>query len=110
MSTRQRATNSNSDHPRASTATTRAPTSPTDWDLRVYTGADFLDRMLADRNGNIVVIAGNNARKTEYILRAVEAGFNVLADKPMVRTPADLVRLEQASGRQRTRACCSTTS
>jgi predicted dehydrogenase len=69
---------------------------PTDWDLRVYTGADFLERMLADRNGNIVVIAGNNARKTEYILRAVEAGFNVLADKPMVRTPADLVRLEQA--------------
>ena len=38
---------------------------PTDWDLRVYTGADFLERMLSERNGNIVVIAGNNARKTE---------------------------------------------
>lgn len=69
---------------------------PTNWELRVYTGADFLDRMLAERAGNIVVIAGNNARKTEYILRAVEAGFNVLADKPMARTPADFARLEQA--------------
>ncbi len=69
---------------------------PTHWDERVHTSADFLDRMLADRPGNIVVIAGNNARKAEYILRSVEAGFNVLADKPMARTPADLKTLEQA--------------
>lgn len=69
---------------------------PTSWDVQLHTGADFLDRMLADRAGNIVVISGNNARKTEYIVRAVDAGFNVLADKPMARTPDDLVRLEQA--------------
>jgi predicted dehydrogenase len=43
-----------------------------------------------------VVIAGNNARKTEYIVRSIDAGLNVLADKPMVRTPADLVKLRQA--------------
>ena len=30
-------------------------------------GADFLDCMIAAKPGNIVVIAGNNARKTEYI-------------------------------------------
>ncbi len=54
---------------------------PTHWIEQVYTGADYFDRMLADRAGNIVVIAGNNARKTEYIVRSVEAGFNVLADK-----------------------------
>lgn len=70
--------------------------SPTHWDQRVHASPDFLDRMIADRPGNIVVIAGNNARKTEYILRAVEAGFNVLADKPMARTPDDYTRLEQA--------------
>jgi predicted dehydrogenase len=52
--------------------------------------------MLADRAGNVVVIAGNNARKTEYIVRSIDAGLNVLADKPMVRTPEDLVRLRQA--------------
>ena len=69
---------------------------PTRWDLQVHTGPDFLDRMIADRAGNIVVISGNNARKAEYIVRAVEAGFHVLADKPMARTPADLERLEHA--------------
>ena len=69
---------------------------PTHWVERVYTGADFLERMLASKAGNVVVIAGNNARKTEYIVRSINAGLNVLADKPMVRTPADLVRLEGA--------------
>ena len=57
---------------------------PTQWVEKVYTGADFLERMLADRAGNVVVISGNNARKTEYIVRSIDAGLNVLADKPMV--------------------------
>jgi predicted dehydrogenase len=69
---------------------------PTHWVEKPYTGADFLERMLADRAGNVVVIAGNNARKTEYIVRSIDAGLNVLADKPMVRTPNDLVRLRHA--------------
>ena len=66
---------------------------PTHWVEKIYTGPDYLDRMIADRAGNVVVIAGNNARKTEYIARSIDAGLNVLADKPMVRTPADLVKL-----------------
>jgi predicted dehydrogenase len=69
---------------------------PTHWVERVHTSPDFLDRMIADRAGNVVVIAGNNARKTEYIVRSIDAGLNVLADKPMVRTPDDLVKLRQA--------------
>ncbi len=69
---------------------------PTHWIETVYTGADYFDRMLAERAGNIVVIAGNNARKTEYIVRSVEAGFNVLADKPMARVPEDVGRLRHA--------------
>jgi predicted dehydrogenase len=69
---------------------------PTRWVQQVYTGPDFLERMIADRKGNVVVISGNNARKTEYIVRSIDAGLNVLADKPMVRTPEDLVRLRQA--------------
>src|SRR6478752_1750664 len=69
---------------------------PTHWLEKIYTGPDYLDRMIADRAGNIVVIAGNNARKTEYIARSIDAGLNVLADKPMVRTPSDLVKLRQA--------------
>jgi predicted dehydrogenase len=69
---------------------------PTRWVEKVHTGPDFLERMIADRAGNVVVIAGNNARKTEYIVRSIDAGLNVLADKPMIRTPDDLVRLRQA--------------
>ncbi len=69
---------------------------PTHWREQVYTGPDYLEKMLAGKAGNIVVLAGNNARKTDYIVRAIDAGLNVLADKPMVRTPADLVRLQQA--------------
>ena len=69
---------------------------PTHWVEQVDTGSDYLERMLASKPGNIVVIAGNNARKTEYIVRSIDAGLNVLADKPMVRTPADLVRLGKA--------------
>src|SRR5881397_2080779 len=69
---------------------------PTHWVEKIYTGPDYLERMIADRKGNVVVIAGNNARKTEYIARSIDAGLNVLADKPMVRTPADLVKLRAA--------------
>ncbi|MEP6620808.1 MAG: putative oxidoreductase C-terminal domain-containing protein [bacterium] len=74
----------------------KRPDKPTHWAEDVYTGKDYLERMLATKPGNIVVIAGNNARKTEYIMRSIDAGLNVLADKPMVRTPADLVQLQKA--------------
>ncbi|MEO6527726.1 MAG: putative oxidoreductase C-terminal domain-containing protein [Gemmatimonadaceae bacterium] len=69
---------------------------PTHWVEKVYTGPDYFERMLAERAGNVVVIAGNNARKTEYIARSIDAGLNVLADKPMIRTPDDLVKLRRA--------------
>jgi predicted dehydrogenase len=69
---------------------------PTHWREEVYTGPDFLEKLLADKPGNVVVIAGNNTRKTEYILRSVQAGLNVLADKPMAITPQDFGKLQQA--------------
>lgn len=56
---------------------------PTSWEEVVYTGDDFLERMLKEKPGNVVVLAGNNRRKTEYIKACVEAGLNVLSDKPM---------------------------
>jgi predicted dehydrogenase len=59
------------------------PENPTLWKEQAYTGADYLDRMLADKPGNVVVIAGNNKLKTEYIKRSIDAGLNVFADKPM---------------------------
>jgi len=69
---------------------------PTRWVERVYTGPDFLDRMIAEKPGNVVVLSGNNARKTDYIAKSIEAGLHVLADKPMAITPADFERLKSA--------------
>ena len=66
---------------------------PTRWQEKVYSKDDFLERMLAEKAGNLVVISGNNTRKTDYILKAVQAGFHVLADKPMAITPADFEKL-----------------
>jgi len=56
---------------------------PTRWAEHVYTGADFFQKMIEEKKGNIVVMAGNNQKKTEYIYNTIDAGMNVLADKPM---------------------------
>lgn len=69
---------------------------PTSWNEEVYTGPDFLDKMIEAKPGNIVVISGNNARKAEYIYKSVAAGLNVLADKPMVIASKDFDLLVQA--------------
>ena len=61
--------------------------SPTQWKEVVYTGNDFLEKMLRDKKGNVMVTAGNNGNKTEYILKTLQAGINVLADKPMAIVP-----------------------
>ena len=68
---------------------------PTNWIEKVNTGTDYLEKMLAEKPGNVMMVAGNNAKKTEYIQKAVEAGINVLADKPMVITPEAFPVLEQ---------------
>jgi predicted dehydrogenase len=69
---------------------------PTAWVEKVYTGNDYLEKMLSEKQGNVMMVAGNNAKKTEYIQKAVEAGLNVFADKPMVITPEAFPVLEQA--------------
>ncbi|NCB68645.1 MAG: oxidoreductase [Bacteroidia bacterium] len=58
-------------------------TDPTSWKEVLYTGSDYLQQMIAQKKGDIVVIAGNNQNKTDYIVQSVKAGLNVLADKPM---------------------------
>ena len=69
---------------------------PTSWVLEKYVGEDYLERMIAERKGNTVVLAGNNQKKTRYIYEAIKAGFNVLADKPMAITTEDFELLEKA--------------
>jgi len=69
---------------------------PTSWETKIYTGPDYLEKMLSEKPGNVMVTAGNNAKKTDYILKTVEAGINVLADKPMVISPGEFPKLEKA--------------
>src|SRR3546814_14787864 len=54
------------------------PEAPTAWQEEVHKGKDFLEKMLSEKPGNVVVMAGNNQKKTEYILQSVETGLNVL--------------------------------
>ncbi|MDP1815797.1 MAG: putative oxidoreductase C-terminal domain-containing protein [Leadbetterella sp.] len=56
---------------------------PTSWKTSTYTGSDYFEKMISEKKGDIVVMAGNNATKTDAILKSVESGMNVLADKPM---------------------------
>jgi|WetSurMetagenome_2_1015567.scaffolds.fasta_scaffold114106_2 predicted dehydrogenase len=81
----------------------RRAADPTRWDERVYAGPDFLERLARERRGNVVVLAGNNARKMSYIEAAIGAGLNVLADKPMAVTPGDYDRLRAAFAEARKR-------
>jgi predicted dehydrogenase len=72
------------------------PERPTEWEAEVHAAPDFLEVMERERPGNVVVLAGRNRRKIEYIVRAVERGFNVLADKPWIVRSADLPSLARA--------------
>lgn len=69
---------------------------PTNWHEIVYKGEDFFGRMLSEKPGNVVILSGNNRKKAEYLTRSIEAGLNVLADKPMIIDPADFSTLESA--------------
>jgi predicted dehydrogenase len=74
----------------------RRAESPTHWQLEVHAGEGSLARMLRERPGNVVVLSGRNRGKIDAILASVEAGLNVLADKPWLIEAADLPKLERA--------------
>lgn len=69
---------------------------PTHWNQVVYSGEDYLQKMLEEKKGDILVLAGNNRDKTGYIFQAVEAGLHVLADKPMAIDYNSFLELEKA--------------
>lgn len=72
------------------------PQNPTAWELDIHTSDDYLARMLADKPGNIVVLSGRNRGKINLIRASIDAGLNVLADKPWIIQPGDLPALEDA--------------
>ena len=69
---------------------------PTSWKIKVYTGDDFLQKMIEEQPGNVMITAGNNEKKTEYIKAAIDAGINILADKPMAINQMDFELLKEA--------------
>ena len=74
---------------------------PTEWQEKVYEGNDFFEKMLIENKGataknSVLILAGNNKKKTEYILKAAESGLNILADKPMCIDSKGFKLLEKA--------------
>jgi hypothetical protein len=69
---------------------------PTHWQLEVHASPDFLERMCHERPGTVAIFSGRNRGKAQRILSAVEAGINVLADKPLIVDRQELPVLEAA--------------
>src|SRR2546427_8206072 len=67
----------------------RSP-NPTHWHPVVTTSDDPLERLVDERRGDVVVLAGKNGGKARTIRRLRESGFHVLADKPWLVEPAAL--------------------
>jgi predicted dehydrogenase len=68
----------------------RRAENPTRWQPVVTTCDDPLARLVEERRGDVVVLAGRNGGKARTIRRLHQAGFHVLADKPWLVEPADL--------------------
>ena len=69
---------------------------PTRWALKIHAGPDFFDRMCDERPGAVAIFSGRNRGKVQRISAAIEAGLNVLADKPLIIRREDLPVLEAA--------------
>ncbi len=74
------------------------PHDPTRWTLYVYRGADFLEKLLAQRPGELVIVAGRNNEKLPFIQLLHAQGFHVLGDKPWLIASQQLDLLRQATG------------
>jgi predicted dehydrogenase len=72
------------------------PENPTSWQLEIHACPDFLERMVQQRPGNVVVMSGRNQTKIDSILKSVDAGLHILADKPWILGSAGLPKLRQA--------------
>ncbi|MGI9551036.1 MAG: putative oxidoreductase C-terminal domain-containing protein [Aurantibacter sp.] len=69
---------------------------PTSWKVETYLGDDYLRSMISQSPGNVMIVAGKNSKKIDYVLEAVKAGLNVYADKPLVINPAGFKKLKEA--------------
>ncbi len=75
------------------------PDDPTNWRLDCHIGPDALEAMIAERRGDIVILAGRNGLRLPLMHRLHEAGFPVLADKPWLTDSAALPHLDAITAR-----------
>ena len=68
----------------------RRSANPTRWRPVVTTADDALGRLVEERRGDMVILAGRNGGKARTIRQLHESGFHVLADKPWLVEPGDL--------------------
>jgi predicted dehydrogenase len=76
----------------------RRSAEPTRWRPTVITSGDPLARLVTERRGDVVVLAGRNGGKARAIRRLHDDGFHVLADKPWLVEPGDLEDVRQSLG------------
>ncbi|MCF1751199.1 putative oxidoreductase C-terminal domain-containing protein [Mariniradius sediminis] len=72
------------------------PQNPTAWKIEAYVGTDFLDKMISQKPGNVMVVAGKNDQKIDYIMAAIQNGIHVYADKPLVINREGYGKLREA--------------
>jgi predicted dehydrogenase len=72
------------------------PEQPTHWEIEVHASPDFVERMSRECPGGVAIFSGRNRGKIERVRVAIEAGLNVLADKPLIIRREDLPALEAA--------------
>jgi len=70
------------------------PDAPTRWRINLYRGEDALEKLIAERPGETVILAGRNGTRLALMHRLHDAGFNILADKPWMTDSVNLPHLD----------------
>jgi predicted dehydrogenase len=70
---------------------------PTQWKVHVYRGADYLERLRAERSGDVVIIAGRNHTRMKSIHLLHADGFLVLGDKPWLTAANEISLLQETT-------------
>lgn len=69
---------------------------PARWEYDLHLGPDFMEALLREKPGSIVVLAGKNDHKIDRVLACLNAGHPVLVDKPWVIDHAQFALLDSA--------------
>ncbi len=67
---------------------------PTNWRLECHIGEDALEAMIAERPGDIVILAGRNGERLALMHRLHDEGFHIIADKPWMTDSTNLPHLD----------------